>query len=273
MDKQGLTDILKSLQEIRDDLIRKDDGSPQSHLLTMQVNTFASIYFFALTEIVEVDVSDLQKTYVTYLKSRSNAVRYLFELYLTFAHFTATPSEKLFSKAYNFLLSGKLHIHWLDLKNREIAKVLGISKELTETKLDINRTGYRLMLQEWGKLDERMPDEIDLFYEGNEIRKNINDSFGITLLRHGKIDYSGEIQNNILIPNEKDVRNILKMLYPLISLDAHPTPASLIDLDLFIGKTPEEKKVMTIGRTDAIATWLAFFGKLFLSISEKPEPD
>lgn len=266
--KKKLTQILRDLESIRDKLIERHDGTPQSQVFAKQANIFVSTYFFTFTGLIDVDVTDLQKTYSAYIKSRLEATRYLFELYLTFAHFVSIAPNERFARAYTFLLSGKLDIHRLDLKNCELAALRGMSPEATNYKLEINRNGYRLMLQEWGKLSDKMPDEIDLFFEGTEIKNNAKAIFGINLFRHSKIDYTGEIRNNVHIPDAGNIRDIFRVSYPLLSLDAHPTPASLIDFEIFIRKTFEQKQVMVKGRDDAAIAWLSLIGEQFLLLSE-----
>lgn len=261
MDKNRAKQILRELETLRDRSLQT--WSPNDLVegfFLKNLNIFTSTFFFATTEIVE-EATGIKEIYLAYFRSRNTPARFLIEQYLTIIHIAAMNPEERFKAVYLYELSGKFNVHRVELRLRAISIERGIAdiavRQLSE-KLEVNRRGYRLLLELDGKLSDAMPDEIDGFFEGTELIQDLPRRFDITPYGHGKINFMYEINNNPLIPDLS--RQFLLIHYPLLSMDIHPTHNSVVDFEQFIAKTETEKKEVALGRSLATAGQLCVVG-------------
>jgi hypothetical protein len=249
MDTKKLEETLKSLSLIRDHLIEMHNPDNQvEDLFLMQLNIFTSTFFFAITDLKK-EAADLTETYIAYSRSRQSPVRYLLEIYLTMVHLYNFPKEERKGRAYSFYLSGKLGMHSIALKVKEVGTQMGVNNVVVDNQIDWNRESYKKFIKKNGKISDLIPESIDDFFNGSQLVEGCEKKFNIALFKHNKINYSEEIRQNPLIPEV--LRRMLSYEYPSLSLDIHPTAPNLIDFEVFIGKSEDEKREVVKNRNNA----------------------
>ena len=260
MDKNKATQILNELEALRDrGLIIWSPNDLVEDFFLRNLNIFTSTFSFATTEVVE-EATSPREIYMAYLRSRNTPTRFLIEQYLTMIHIAVMSPELRFKNVYMYELSGKFNVHKLDLKLQAICVERGLTdlRKQLSGKLETNRKGYRLLLELDGKLSDAMPDEIDGFFEGTGLMRDIPQRFGVTPYSHGKINFMYEINNNPLVLGVS--KEFLLVHYPLLSMDIHPTHNSIVDFEQFLDKTEADKKNTALGRNGAMASQLCVVG-------------
>lgn len=260
--------ILKELEKERDKSLQIFSNTELVDLfLRAQLNIFTSVYFLALVEFKD-ESKELADTYRIYFRSRTNAVRYLLELYLTFAHIV--ESQDRFNKIYSFNISQQINlfINDLDLDCR----ANHAQKPSTLKALNSRRSAYKNFLRTFGNHSNKMPSSIDditnaalengLFSKTKLNRVAI--SFGFEYFKHTIINFSEEIRKNKNI-DTKQKENIIRA-YDLLSLDVHPTVSSITEFEQFIGSSLENKHKIIQYRDELSISLLRIVGEHMLSL-------
>jgi len=263
--------ILKDLEQERDNSLQAFSSEDLVDLfLRMQINVFTSIYFLALVEFKD-EIKDLGDTYRSYFRSRVNAVRYLLELYLTCAYIVQSTDR--FNEVYSLSISQKVNLYINDLDLHKRAN--NIQKQPTLDALNARRAEYIKFISTFGNFSNKMPKSIDDIinnsYENGQISKNKLEnnakSYGFKYFKNNSINFSNEIKNNANI--DKRQRENMFRAYDLLSIDVHPTVASLTELEKFIGANLVAKRDQISKRDELSISLLRIVGEHMLSLARK----
>lgn len=263
--------ILKELEKERNNSLKHlSDTDLVDLFLRMQINIFTSVYFLALVEFKDKTL-EFADTYRIYFRARINAVRYLLELYLTFAHIMEANNR--LSKVYSLNISQQINlfINDLDLDNRANQE----QKPSTLKALVDRRAAYKSFVGTFKSTSHTMPSSVDdIINNAREngviskakLAKNAK-AYGFEYFKHNIINFSEEIRNNANV-DTKQRENILRA-YDLLSLDVHPTVAGFTEFEQFIGSIPENKHKLILNKDELAISLLKVIGEHMLSLSRK----
>lgn len=258
MTKEELQKIVDELSAERNkSLTSLSDNELVDIFFRIHINIFTSTFFPASVELLD-EIKDLNSAYMVYFRLRTNAVRYLLELYLTFAHIANLSQADRFVRVHVMSIKEKIDLHQTDLEIHKLSPT-----EATLDKLNNNGKEYIEFLSLHGNLDNKLPSSIgDFFENGTSVKKSLK-QFGVG----SDIKYTEEIKNNSKISEDTKIQ--LFSMYSLLSLYAHPKLSTIVKFEKFIGFTEEQKRTEIQKGRDEVGAFLKFISQHMLILTKE----
>lgn len=258
-----LLEIGKLLEAKRDLYVELSDSDFVHNVLFLQLNAFFSNFILSIEDAEEINHSsnDSKNCYIIYSRVKHTSIRYLFELYLTMAHMLNHSDP--YNAALSLALSQQVKLHKINLQLDDSRQNVDSLKALDHGRENYTHVVKKLE-RKWASL---LPHSID------ELSNDTNWSkYNLKYWKNAKIEYKHEIENNPLIFKSSsqvlptDTIQRLTHIYSMLSLNSHPTFATLEELNTFITKEQPDK-VEFINKTKQFnGTILRVIGKAMYNL-------